>query len=522
MQKGTTVLRKRPRKTRHSWHLLYYLLATFNILTLTYSVYLNGQSHAAFNRSVEHGQLWHARFEGFNELFQLANEIKAPLDQVFQDGDVTGARTEMTAAHDRFGEHLSDKLRDLTEEAELIQVKGLMEGVNKARVAIDRVESLSHSFLDDYGKVELPVSAQAKATIDREMQVFYQAISTINLQIGTIQIRSFQQQLELSEKMQRNQYVIVALMLVMLVLAVVYGRRITRRMDRDAQKLDNAHQQVVDTARQAGMAEIATGVLHNVGNVLNSVNVSATVVTESLKKSKVGSVSRLAGLFEQNEGSLGDYFTKDEKGRQVPGFIRTLAGHLDKEREDMVSEMNALAKSIQHIKSIISMQQSYAKVGGVSETSPVLEIVEDAIRLNAVSLQRHDIQLNRHFETKEEITVERHKVLQILVNLMRNSKDALDKVDGREKIIDLRVFKDGEDSLGISVKDNGIGFGGETGKRLFQHGFTTCKEGHGFGLHSGALAAKEMGGKLSADSEGEGKGAAFTLTLPMQPPVLEE
>ena len=522
MKKGTTVLRKRPRRSRHSWHLLYYLLAAFNILTLTYSIYLNEQTYQAFNRSVENGQLWHARFESFNELFQLANDIKGPLDEVFRQGDANQARKDIAVATERFEEHFSSKLRDLREDAELIQAQALFDGVNDARAAIDEVNALAQTFFDDYGKVSMERSAQAKAMIDREMKLFYDAIAAVNLQIGTIQIRSFQQQLEMSEKMQKNQYVIVALLIVMLVLAVIYGRRITNRMDRDALKLDNAHQQVVETARQAGMAEIATGVLHNVGNVLNSVNVSATVVTDNLKKSKVGSVSRLAGLLQENEGRLGQFFTENEKGKQVPGFLSTLAGHLENEREEMVREMNALGKSIQHIKSIISMQQSYAKVGGVSEACPVLEIIEDAIRLNTVSFQRHDIQLKRQFETKEDITVERHKVLQIIVNLLRNAKDALDKVDGRDKVLNLRVFKKDEDNIAIAVKDNGIGFGEETGKRLFQHGFTTRKEGHGFGLHSGALAAKEMGGSLTADSEGEGKGATFTLTLPMQPPAIEE
>lgn len=521
MQKATTVLRKRPRRTRHSWHLLYYMLVVFNILTLTYSMYLNGQTHAAFNRSVEHGQLWHGRFEGFNELFQRANEIKVPLDQLIHNDDVATSRAELDLAHERFETHLNDKLRELTQEAGLIHVQALMEGVNRARIAIGEVKTLSHRYLDDFGKVDLKALALAKAEIDREMQEFYQAVSAINMQIGTIQIRSLQQQLELSERRQRGQYVLVLLMLIMLVLAVVYGRRITNRMDRDALKLDNAHVQVVDTARQAGMAEVATGVLHNVGNVLNSVNVSATIVAECLKKSKVSSVNRLSGLFEQNAGRMGEFFS-EEKGRQVPGFLKTLAGHLEIERKEMLCEMNTLAKSIQHIKGIISIQQDYAKVGGVSETCPVLEIVEDVVRLNMVSFQRHDIQFDRNFETEEEITVERHKVLQILVNLLRNAKDSLDKVDGNDKVISLRVFRCGDESISLSVKDNGFGFGEETQKRLFQHGFTTRKEGHGFGLHSGALAAKEMGGSLFGDSEGEGKGATFTLKLPIQPLVIEE
>lgn len=511
------VIKKRPRKSRHSWHLLYYLLAAFNILTVTFCLYLNQKSHEAFSRAVDHGQRWHERFEGFNELFQQAGAIKIPVDQVFRDHDVAKARRQMSAAYERFNDAFNVRLTELGQEAELLEVDKLMDSVDRSRLAIDEVSNHAEKFFDDYGKVDLGVSATAKAEIDREMQTFYSAIAAVNIRITTTQNRSMQVQLERMDQLQRSQFVIAGLVVIMLIAAVIYGRRVTGRMDRDAEKLDNAHQQLVETARAAGMAEIATGVLHNVGNVLNSVNVSATVVSDALKKSRFGSVERLSGLLEQNAGRLGEFFTTDEKGKQVPGFVKTLGTHLTKEQQDMLGEMESLAKSIQHIKSIISMQQSYAKVGGVSESCPILDILEDAIRLNAVSLQCHDIKLVRKFETEAEITVERHKMLQILVNLMRNAKDALDKVDGRARRMELRVWANGDETIEISVKDNGIGFGEETQKRLFQHGFTTRKEGHGFGLHSGALAAKEMGGSLTASSEGEGQGACFVLKLPLEP-----
>ena len=517
METGQMVMKKRPRKSRHSWHVLYYVLAAFNILTVTFSLYLNQKAHEAFSRAVDHGQRWHERFEGFNELFQQGGAIKIPVDQVFLDDDVAKARSQMLSAYEQFNDAFNLRLADLGTEAELLEVDKLMDSVGRSRVAIDKVKAHAEEFFDEYGKVDLSVSATAKANIDREMQTFYSAISAVNIRITTTQNRSLQVQLERMDRLQRSQFVIAGLVVIMLIAAVIYGRRITTRMDRDAEKLDNAHQQLVETARAAGMAEIATGVLHNVGNVLNSVNVSATVVTDGLKKSRVGSVERLSGLLEQNAGRLGEFFANDEKGKQVPGFVKTLGAHLTKEQEDMLREMESLAKSIQHIKSIISMQQSYAKVGGVSETCPILDILEDAIRLNAVSLQRHEIKLVRKFETETEITVERHKMLQILVNLMRNAKEALDKVDGRVRRMILRAWKNADETVEISVQDNGIGFSDETRRRLFQHGFTTRKEGHGFGLHSGALAAKEMGGSLTAESEGVGKGACFVLKLPLKP-----
>jgi signal transduction histidine kinase len=110
--------------------------------------------------------------------------------------------------------------------------------------------------------------------------------------------------------------------------------------------------------------------------------------------------------------------------------------------------------------------------------------------------------------------VEKHKVLQILVNLIRNAKYACDESGRKDKQMIVRV-SNGDNRVRISVKDNGIGIPQENLTRIFNHGFTTKKDGHGFGLHSGALSAKELGGSLEVHSEGKNQGAMFTLELPL-------
>ena len=163
------------------------------------------------------------------------------------------------------------------------------------------------------------------------------------------------------------------------------------------------------------------------------------------------------------------------------------------------------------------MQQSYARVSGATETIRLTDIMEDAIRMNASALVRHDVQLVREFqEPLPEITVEKHKVIQILVNLIRNAKQACDASGRADKLLTLKATSE-NDIVRITLVDNGIGIAPENLTRIFNHGFTTKKDGHGFGLHSGALSAKEMGGSLTVQSEGQGKGATFTLELPHQP-----
>ena len=316
----------------------------------------------------------------------------------------------------------------------------------------------------------------------------------------------------------RSESVVAALVLVMLVSTVVYGGRITARMNADAEALDRAQHELVDTARRAGMAEIATGVLHNVGNVLNSVNVSASLVAEAVRKSKVGNVDRVAKLLGENEAKLGEFLTHDPKGKQVPAFLKTLSGHLQEEQARMLKELDSLTQSVEHVKTIIAMQQNYAKVTGIHETMAVVDVVEDALRLNAISFTRHEIKVKREFEAKPTATLERHKVMQILVNLLTNAKHALDKPEVKDKTLTVRVALNGNETVRIAVVDTGSGISPESMARLFQHGFTTKPQGHGFGLHHGALAAKEMGGSLTAHSDGVGKGATFTLEIPLRPP----
>jgi PAS domain S-box-containing protein len=280
-------------------------------------------------------------------------------------------------------------------------------------------------------------------------------------------------------------------------------------------KLEQVHKQLLEASRQAGMAEVATSVLHNVGNVLNSVNVASFCVAESLKKSKTASLSKVVALLHEHEADLGNFFTNDPKGKQLPGYLSQLAGHLAGEQAAALDELALLQKNIEHIKEIVAMQQNYARTSGVPEQVGVVDLVEDAFRMNTGAMERHHVNVVRDYPAKPVVLIEKHKVLQILVNLIRNAKYACDDSGRQDKQIILRVAN-GNGSIKISVIDNGVGIPAENMARIFNHGFTTRENGHGFGLHSGALAAKEIGGNLIAFSEGPGRGATFTLELPVQ------
>ncbi|MFZ2853012.1 MAG: DAHL domain-containing protein [Rhodocyclaceae bacterium] len=296
-----------------------------------------------------------------------------------------------------------------------------------------------------------------------------------------------------------------------------------QRVRERTRELHTAQAELVATARQAGMAEIATNVLHNVGNVLNSVNVSTGVVSNQVRNSKAAGLSRAVQLLDAHAADLGTFLTHDEKGRHLPEYLKQLAAALAAEQTAIVEELGELSKSVEHIKDIVATQQSYAGASRLVEPVQIRDLVDDALRMNAGALMRHDVSVIKEYDEVPMLPLDRHRVLQILVNLINNAKQAMDATDRTHRMtlrvgmVDSIDVTDGASgrSLQICVADEGDGIGAENMTRIFNHGFTTRPNGHGFGLHSCVLAAREMGGTLTAQSDGPGLGAAFTLSLPV-------
>ena len=281
-----------------------------------------------------------------------------------------------------------------------------------------------------------------------------------------------------------------------------------------AEELTLLNKRLIETSRMAGMAEVATGVLHNVGNVLNSVNVSAAMLRDRIKQTRLPNLAKAVNLMQEHTADLGSFITTDPKGRQIPKFLEMLKDHLCLENQLLLEETDSLDRNIQHIKEIVSAQQSHARVYGANETLEPKDLMEDTLRVNEMAFARHGVRIARDYLPVPAVVVDRHKVMQILINLMRNSKQSLMASAGSDKVITLRISRAGNGRVHLSVIDNGGGIAPENLLKVFQHGFTTKKDGHGFGLHSCANAAKEMSGSLNVHSDGPGTGARFTLELP--------
>ncbi|WP_043427703.1 trifunctional serine/threonine-protein kinase/ATP-binding protein/sensor histidine kinase [Cystobacter fuscus] len=287
-----------------------------------------------------------------------------------------------------------------------------------------------------------------------------------------------------------------------------------RRVEERTRELSRAQARLVDTAREVGMAEVASNVLHNVGNVLTSAVVNMEVMSKTAGALRVGRVRQAGALLLEHRESLADFLTKDPRGGQMPEYLVALGDEMMREQTRLMEDMAAMNRHIEHIRAIVQVQQTYARNSLMTEECELSQLIDDALRIQLASLRRHGVTVHREVSELPRVKVDKHKVLQILINLLSNAEHALDGVPEGRRDLWVRLVAEGGVAR-IQVADSGVGIAPELMDSLFTHGFTTRKDGHGFGLHSSALAAQMLKGRLLLESAGPGQGAVATLELPL-------
>jgi signal transduction histidine kinase len=262
------------------------------------------------------------------------------------------------------------------------------------------------------------------------------------------------------------------------------------------------------------MAEMATGVLHNIGNVLNSINISVRVLQESIQSSSVTRLPLLVKMLNEHEDDLGDFLSENPQGRKLVPYLNKLTHAITLEKDAFGDEVQCLLGNIDVVAQIIASQQSLAQKGGFQELVDLQALLENVLKMQSHGLDKYRIRIKRQYQDVPSVMAEKHKLLQVVVNLVSNAKQALRDCDKEDRELTVGLAPD-QDSIRITVEDNGVGISEDDFEQIFSHGFTTKTDGHGFGLHSSALAAHEIGGSLSAHSDGVGLGAKFTLRLPV-------
>ena len=284
-----------------------------------------------------------------------------------------------------------------------------------------------------------------------------------------------------------------------------------KRMEEEKHQL---HEQLLNASRQLGMAEVASGVLHNVGNVLNSIYVSIGVVTDLVRKSMVGDVGRISQLFDKHSEDLGSFISSHPKGKQIPAYLERLSEQLIEEKRLALLELERLCENAVHAQQCVAAQQDLAKPSGMTELVCLSDLVEEALTVNQDILENASIEISKEFQELPQVYVDKHQILQILVDVIRNACQAMESVEVKRLIIRIKLINGPPDSVCLEVQDSGIGIPPEDLTRIFGQGYSTKNGGRGMSLHSGSLMAKNMGGALRAQSNGIGHGAILFLDLP--------
>ena len=288
---------------------------------------------------------------------------------------------------------------------------------------------------------------------------------------------------------------------------------LSREFDRMMEKLSQSRAALVKAARAAGMSEIATAVLHNVGNVLNSVNVSAAMVAQKANGTGAEDLRRALQAVEESAGDLATFLAQDPRGKHLQPLLSAVADQMTRDQEAIRDEVQTLARGIEHIQELVRSQQDHTGRSGVLETIDLSECVEAALSLSSPA---DDAAVVREYGDFPPCAVDRHRLTEILVNLVQNARESLQEAGVPGGHLTVRLVRAAPGRVRFEVQDEGVGIPAENLDRVFTHGFTTKKSGHGFGLHASANAARELGGSLVVRSDGPGRGATFVLELPVR------
>ena len=297
---------------------------------------------------------------------------------------------------------------------------------------------------------------------------------------------------------------------------------LARSFDLMVAHLAEARRETEESAHRAGMAEIASEVLHNVGNAVNTANCCAEVIADRLNQSRVSGLEKATSLLSEQATNAVHFFSEDPRGPKLISYLVTLTGALQKEQTENLSELQRLQETIRHIRDAIASQQSHARKSDFRQRVDLRALLNETLLVNEALQKQCGITVKINMQELPLLELNRSRVAQVLVNLEKNALLSMQSVPGRSHELTLNVAVLEADTLQIEVRDTGTGFTPEIHERLFGQGFTTRKEGSGLGLHYCVNVIREMGGDITAHSEGPGTGATFTITIPRAVPATSQ
>lgn len=279
-------------------------------------------------------------------------------------------------------------------------------------------------------------------------------------------------------------------------------------------ELEKARKEALARAHKIGKAEFATTVLHNIGNVLSSVNVASSNMREIVNRSKLTNLTSGFQMIQENIGNLADFLTSDQRGQMLPDYLTKACDMMVKDLEELKTSAYSITNKIGLMRDIIETQQSLAKSEERLQNRPIPDLIEEALTIQSESLKRYQVKVKRAYKTEVKVTVPVARFLHVLINLFKNASEAMRTMPEDKRVLRIEVTEAKDERICMDIQDSGEGINAEELEQLFTHGFTTKEDGHGFGLHYCKKAIEEIGGSIAVSSEGKQCGATFSLCFP--------
>ncbi len=277
-------------------------------------------------------------------------------------------------------------------------------------------------------------------------------------------------------------------------------------------RLGDTQTQLAEASRAAGRSQVASTVIHNVGNVLTNVNSLLDVASDRVEGLRIEPLSKLAERLRCEESG-------DGLIEATPKYLEGLADSLDHDRDTIFQLISTLHDNIRHIHDVIRDQQRHTGHDLDPTRVSVIEVINEAIGCCRARLDQDSIEVNVLCHKDMAVNSDHSLLLQSMINVIGNARNALRDREGQRRLsIDVNVE---DDMAVIRFKDNGQGMTEETLNRVFDAHFTTRKSGSGLGLHFCANSIRKLGGTIHAESDGPDRGATFVFQLPIQP-VIED
>jgi DNA-binding LacI/PurR family transcriptional regulator/signal transduction histidine kinase len=278
------------------------------------------------------------------------------------------------------------------------------------------------------------------------------------------------------------------------------------------EKLNASYQELTKQAHREGMADISIEILHNIGNILNSINVSVNLMKTNADSLMIPYLLNANEMLTANLADLETFITGDPKGKKLMQFFLKLGTSFADFKNQMIYNANRLDDKVKSIVDMISAQQTYAGAGNkeVMEKLDIASILDDAVKLMAESIDRYQIKITKDYQVRPQILVQRMKLFHILFKLINNAKDAMIDTQAGDRSLTFTICED-EQCKYIRISDSGRGIPGNLLEKIFEFGYSNKKDGHELGLHSCSKYMKEMDGKIWAESNSPNSGTTFVL-----------